>query len=137
MQMKELVGKINALLLLVSTIIPAYFLFKTSPEEITGQAIIVFGVILVTLLTMVFFGYGYSKYKHIINSLDDDKVQIKEIKRYLNFKKTFSDMDVRLRLIEEMIKNKKGEIEINPMIVGWIFIFILLLLFLRQVGFFS
>ena len=58
--------------------------------------------------------------------------EINKIKTSLNYHQLYSNMDKRLSVIEHILKNKRGSID--PRILFWILIAILLYLLLKSVG---
>ena len=113
--------------------IPIYFLFKTSPKEITAPAITTFGIIIGLFLSIIIFTLIYNKYKGMNEEININKENINEIKKHLNFKELFSNMDVRLKVLEKLL-NKKGYLDIDPRWIMLALMAVLLILFLRQMG---
>ena len=60
--------------------------------------------------------------------------ETEHIKRSLNFKELFDAVDVRLRVLEKLMERKKGQLGIDPRVLWWILILILLYLFLKSIG---
>ncbi len=58
--------------------------------------------------------------------------EIKEIKKSILVKERFDTMDVRLKVLEKLLKNKKGQID--PRIIILIIMIILLIIYLRLIG---
>ena len=124
-------SRLFELLALIVSIVPIYFLFKTSPTEITGSAFIIFGTIIgIIVITLAVFN-GYKYYHEIKDDVRKNKNELAEIQKDLNSKKQFDEMEIRLRVVESLLsKGKKGELLEFKIIVSIILI-ILLLLFLR------
>ncbi|MBI2629991.1 hypothetical protein HYW76_02730 [Candidatus Pacearchaeota archaeon] len=124
---------------LIFAAIPIYFLLKTSPKEITYQALIYTGIIIGVVIFIIFLYFIRGRYKKMCNDIDINNKNIEDVRRDLNFNELFSKMDVRLRVLEELFKrkNKKGQFVIDPRIILWILLLILLYLFLKSVGFFK
>ncbi len=119
---------ITLFLSLSALIIPLVIFFLTSPEDVSAQALIIFGIIVIVLFLGLFGFYFYSKWRNIIRSVNEIRNSLKE-------KKLYDDMDVRLRVVESLLKvNRKGQID--PRIIFWIILIILIFLFLRAVGIF-
>ena len=68
------------------------------------------------------------------NDLRDNKRDVNEIKKSLNYHNLFNEMDVRVKVIERLFDkiNKKGQID--PRIIFIIIMLILLYLFLKSIG---
>ena len=69
--------------------------------------------------------------------IKDTKRELEDVKKDLNFKEMYNKMEVRLsvleKLLEKLLKGKKGQID--PRIIIWIILLILLFLFLKSIGF--
>lgn len=100
--------------------IPVYFLFKTSPKEITNQALIIFGIMVGVFILTIIFSFVYNKYKKMSEDIQYNKNAMEEIKKDLNMKDVFSKFDVRLGIIEGLfkMKNKRGSFAIDPRYYG-------------------
>jgi len=118
---------------LLLTTIPVYFLFKTSPKEITSSTLTIFGIIIGVVISITIFTIIYNKYKEMNEEIKNNKENINEIKKHLNFKDIFTKMDTRLRVIERLM-DRKGQINIDPRWIMLGFLIILVILFLRQIG---
>lgn len=129
---------INSLVLVIAALIPIYFLFKTTPSQITSTAVVIFGIIIGVIILIVIFSFIYQRYKNMSNGIINNKNELNEIKKDLNFKELFNQLDVRVRVLEQLLKmnNKKRgkEGQIDPRIIGWIILIILVILFLRQIS---
>ena len=134
---KDWLTIISNITLLVATVIPLYFLFVISPKQITTQVLVIFGIIIGTIFFTIFLIWVRDKYKKMINDIENNKKELEEIKKDLNFKELFNKMDIRLSVIEELMKNqKRGKRgQVDPRWIAIIILIILLILFLRQVGF--
>jgi len=66
--------------------------------------------------------------------MENDGRETEHIKRSLNFKELFDAVDVRLRVLEKLMERKKGQLGIDPRVLWWILILILLYLFLKSIG---
>ena len=120
---------------IIAIIIPAISFILSAPDEIKIQSIIIFGIISVIVIVISFGYLIYKGYKKIFNDLKENKRDINEIKKSLNYHSLFSDMDVRLRVIETLLgkKNRKGQF-IDPRIIWIIILLILIYLFLKSIG---
>lgn len=128
---------INLIAIFLSIIIPVIFFFITSSEEIKSQTYIIFGIIIFVSMGIGGITYIVTKWKIMGKDIGDTKKEIDEIKKDLNFKELWNSMDVRMRVLESLIKkNKKGQ-SIDPRILMWILLAILLYLFLKSIGFFK
>lgn len=135
-EIKDLVSIILSILALIVTI---FFFFVNSPDNITPQTYIIFGILILLILVGGFVTYLTSKWKRMSNLVDNNKRDIEDIKKAFDFNKLYNDMNVRLNVVETMIRelfNKKGKRgQIDPRIIFWILLIILLILFLRSIGF--
>ena len=75
-------------------------------------------------------------------NIKNNASEISNIKKSLNFQKLFVGMEKRVIVLEKLIdkilygKNRKGQ-TIDPRIIFWILLIILLFLFLKSIGFFG
>jgi len=119
---------------IIFAFIPLVYLLITSPSQVTAQAmsyaisIFVIAVILFAIITVI---NGWNKMKTDIKKNSED---IGEIKKLLDFHNLFSDMKYRLSTMEQKLKNKRGQID--PRIIIWILLILLLYLFLKSIGIF-
>ena len=135
MKVKEI---INLVVMLFSLIAPLAFFVLTSPEEIQTQTYIIFGLIALFFLVGGFITYMFSRWNDMNRNLQKTNKDIEDIKKHLNFRMLWNKMDVRLQVLENLFlkKNKKAQV-IDPRIIVWIILLILLYLFFRSVGFFK
>jgi len=129
---------INTFALILSIIIPTISLLITSPEEIKTQTYIIFGIIVLVLVIGGFTTYIISRWKKMNKDIHYNKIEMEDIKKDLNFKELWNSIDVRLKVLENMMlykKNKRGQ-AIDPRIIMWILLAILIYLFLKSMGFF-
>ncbi len=126
----EIKDAISLVLSAAALLIPLIIFIVSSPEAITSSLIIVFSSIGIFLLVFSFLVYFISRFNEINADLRKNNQDIEGIKKSLKYKDLFKDMDVRLRVLETL--NKKGEID--PRIIYWILILILLYLFLKIAG---
>jgi hypothetical protein len=117
---------------ILAILIPTIIFILSSPENITPIAIIIFSAIGIFLLIALFSFYFYSRWKNLCDEIDKNKKENQEIKKSLNLNKLFNDMDIRLKVLEKLIINKKAQID--PRILLWVIIAILLYLFLKTMG---
>ncbi len=111
-------------------IIPVVFLFQTSPTQISTQALIILGIIVGVILAIFIFNSVYNKYNRFKRQIEENKRSLDEIKRDLNFKNSINEMEVRMQVVETLLKTKrKGQID--PRIIMVVILIILLFLFLR------
>jgi len=123
---------------LLSLFIPFYFFFITSREDIQGITIIIF--VAISIVLVVFIG-SYSvvwKWRLMGGDVQKNKKEIFELRKDLNLKNLFNEMDVRVKVLEELFlkKNKRGNVPVDPRFIFWILMAILLYLFLKSVGVF-
>ena len=80
----------------------------------------------------------FSRWNDMNRNLQKTNKDIEDIKKHLNFRMLWNKMDVRLQVLENLFlkKNKKAQV-IDPRIIVWIILLILLYLFFRSVGFFK
>ena len=65
--------------------------------------------------------------------------EIEEMQKALKVKELFNNMEIRLNVVEKLLDklyNKRGQLNIDPRIILWILLIILLLLFLKSIGLF-
>ena len=134
----EIKDVISLILSLFTLAIPIMFFFISSPEEITIQTTIIFGVIILFILIGSFLYYIYVKWQNMNYNIHKNKAEIEKIRESLNIKELYNNMNTRIKLLEfsNKIKNRKAQI-IDPRIIFWILLIILLLLFLNSIGFFN
>ena len=115
---------------LITSLIPLYFLFKTSPSQIAVSALVVLGIMICLGVASFIFISGYEKYQSIKRRLEKNEEEMKEIKRDLNLKEQINSMKIRLSVMEKLFNyRKKGGID--PRLVIAILLLALLILFLR------
>lgn len=129
--------------ILIFTVVPVFVLYKTTPTKITAQALIIFGIIIGVFLVAIIFSFVYSKYKKMCKDIEGNKKDLQDIKKELNFKSMFNKMDKKVEVMERVmdkivigkiskIKSRKGMID--PRVMIWIILLILLYLFLKSMG---
>ena len=130
---------INLIFLIMSVVIPLIFFILTSPAEIKTQTYIIFGIIALVLIAGGFVTYVVSKWTSMMRDVKTAKTDIEEIKKDLIFKDLWNKMDIRLNVLENLFFNKKNKKAqtIDPRIIIWIILLILLYLFLKSIGFFG
>lgn len=121
---------------LIALLVPFYFFIVTSPEEIRIQTYIIFIGTLIVLIISVFIIYIYSRWMNLIRNVNNSKTQIQDIKRNLNLKDLFSSIDKRLIMLEMVARKKGKKAQIDPRVIVWIVLLILLILFLKSIGIF-
>ncbi len=110
--------------------VPTFFLFRTTPKEVTTQEILIFGIIIGVILLYGVFTFIYDRYRKMIYTIKQNKDDVNDIKKDLNLNKYFNKMEVRIKVLEEMIKRgKKGQIDLRVILI--IILIVLLILFLR------
>jgi len=131
---------------LIFTIIPVYIILKSSPQDVTTPILVIFGTILGVFILGIIFNFIYSRYKKAITDINENEQNLKllrdemhQIRKDLNFERMHNSLDVRLRVIETLLDdrnkgNKKGQLGMDPRLVIWIILLILLILFLKQAG---
>ncbi|MAG02888.1 hypothetical protein CMI42_06120 [Candidatus Pacearchaeota archaeon] len=131
----EIGNTINLLISIVALLIPIIIFIFSSPENITLLMIMIFSTIGVFLLISYILIYFFSRWREYSGDLSKIKKDNEEIKKSLNLNKLFNNMDVRVKVLESLIlnKNKKGQ-HIDPRIIIWIIVIILLYLFLKVSG---
>ena len=126
---------------LISIIIPLYFFYITSPDEIRNQAVIVFIGISIVLLISIPIIYFYSQWSFLIRKVLQNSNEIKKLEKDLKDIISSFELEKRLSIMEKLIgniiKNKRSQIRIDPRIIIWIILIILLLLFLKTMGVFG
>ena len=122
---------------IVAIVVPTIFFIISASDEIKIQSIIIFGIISIIVIILSFSYLIYRGYRRMFNDFKENKRDINEIKKSLNYHNLFNEMDVRLRVIEKLfeMKNKKGQF-IDPRIIWIIVLLILLYLFLKSIGVF-
>jgi quinol-cytochrome oxidoreductase complex cytochrome b subunit len=135
---KDLTSLIISSIVMIITLFSFFF---TSSEEIPPQTYIIFGIIVVVILLGFFIFAIIQKWNGMNSKITGNQEQISEFQKSLNTKKLYDDMDKRISILENLInklflgKNKKGQ-AIDPRILFWILLIILLLLFLKSIGIF-
>jgi len=104
-------------------------------RDISYAILCIFGIIVIVIIIISVSHFVYQKYKKIIKDLRDDKKEIIEIKKSLNYKDLFNSMDVRLKVLEKLIEKRNRRAQIDPRIIWIIVLLILLYLFLKSMGF--
>lgn len=118
----------------IATIIPIYFIIRSTPSEINSQALITFGVIIAVAIIAIIYSYLYNVYKNIVTDIKNNKEDVTQIKKDLNFKEIIHLMDTRIAVVENLAKQitgntKKGQID--PRIAIILILLILLYLFFK------
>jgi hypothetical protein len=128
---------INFIALILSIIIPVVSLLIASPEEIPPQTYIIFGIIVLVFIVGGVITHIISRWKGMTKEISNTKKEMDDIKKDLNFKELWNKMDVRLTILEKMFdkKNKRGQ-SIDPRIIIWMLLGVLLYFFLRSMGLF-
>lgn len=127
---------ISLLIAILSLIIPLVSFLLSAPNEIKVQSLIIFGIMVMAIIIFSFIYFIYRGYRNISYDLKDNRKEIDEIKRSLNYKELFSTMDVRLRVLEKLLEEKNRRGQIDPRIIWIIIMLILLYLFLKSIGIF-
>jgi len=132
MKQKESKDSISLILSLLAILIPTITFLISSPEKITPAMITIFAFIGIFLLIFYIYSNIKPKWAFLTKNLLQNNREIEEIKNSLKQNVLYNDMDVRLRVIENLLKNKRGQID--PKIIFWILLAILLYLFLKSIG---
>ncbi len=127
---------INLIIGISALVIPSTFFFITAPEKIRLQTLIIFGIITTTIIIILISYLVYGKFKNISKEVEDNKKEIRKMKNSLNTNNLFNDMAVRLKVLEQLMKKNKKGIAIDLRIIWAIILILLLLLFLKSIGFF-
>jgi len=119
----------NLIIGIFAIVISFALFFVSSPEKITPQTLILFGIIAIVLLALSFITYIISKWNKMNNDIENNKADMVEIKKAL--------LDIRLSILENLFnkKGKKGQ-AIDPRIIGWALLLVLLYLLLKSLGIF-
>ncbi|MBS3091961.1 hypothetical protein J4466_00930 [Candidatus Pacearchaeota archaeon] len=123
---------VSLALAFISVVIPTIFFIISSPDKITNQTLIIFGIIVLSIIIGSFLTYLYSRWKRMSK-------EIEEMQKALKVKELFNNMEIRLNVVEKLLDklyNKRGQLNIDPRIILWILLIILLLLFLKSIGLF-
>lgn len=76
---------------------------------------------------------NWTKMRKDINTNSENiSLLTKEIKKSILVKERFDTMEIRLKVLEKLLKNKKGQID--PRIIILIIMIILLIIYLRLIG---
>lgn len=126
----ELRDVVSLVLSIVALVIPLIIFIVSSPEMINVLNITIFVSIGILLIIFSFFVYFISDFNKTKDMVYNNSFEITKMKKSLKDKDLLKDMDVRLRVLESL--NKKGQID--PRIIYWILILILLYLFLKTAG---
>ena len=118
---------------ILSLTIPTVIFILTASDNIRAQSINIFGIIAIITIGFYVIYLMYKGYGNLRNDVQNNKKEITDIKKSLNYKELFDNMNVRVKVLEELIKryNKKGQID--PRIIYIIIMLILLYLFLKSV----
>jgi hypothetical protein len=128
----------NLFIGIIAILLSIVFFVFTNKQAITIQTLVIFGIIALVLIFLSFITDIISRWNKINKNVDENKRDITDIKKSLYFKDLFNGMDVRLKVIEKMFdKNNKKAQAIDPRIIGWILLLLLLYLLLKSVGFFK
>lgn len=121
---------------IIALVIPTIFFFVQSPNNVSTSSYIIFGIIILFIIISSFLFYFFNRWKVLNNDVN-------RIKRDLNIKELYNNMDVRLKVVESLLdklviksNSKKGQFNIDPRIIFWILLILLILLFLKSVGLF-
>lgn len=125
---------ISLFVAIASILIPSIFFVISAPETIKLQSIIIFGIIVVVVIVASISYILYQGYRKMFKDIQDNKKEIFEMKKSLNFKSLFDSMDVRLRVIEKLLDKKNKRAQIDPRIIWILLLLLLLYLFLKSVG---
>jgi len=127
---------ITLLIMFITGVIPTIILIQTSSSEIKIQTYVIFGILALFLLIGGFVAYIMSKWNNMGKNIEQNKTDLEDIKKDLNFKDLWNKMDIRLKVLENICNTKNKIGAIDPRIIFWILLLFLLYLFLKSVGFF-
>ncbi|MDO8508802.1 MAG: hypothetical protein Q7S27_03910 [Nanoarchaeota archaeon] len=123
-----------SLVTLLSLFVPFILFVLNASEEIKVQSIIIFGIIAIASIISSVIYFFYQSYRNISLGLENNKKEMLEIKRSLNYKELFNNMDVRIKVLEKLLDRKSKKGQIDPRIIWIIVMLILLYLFLKSMG---
>lgn len=134
MEIKDIISIAISFIAIVVTIALFYF---QEPENIPPVAIILSVTIISFSLVGFIIIYILSRWNDLSRRVENNKKEILEIKKSLKLHELYNDMEKRLSILEKLLesKNKKGQRGIDPRILYWIILLILLYLLLRSIGF--
>ncbi len=121
---------------LTIAIISTYFMFTNSDnKELNTSTLIIFGIIIGIIIIVFIFMFIKERYKNIEEEIKTNKKAIENIESDLNYKELFNKMEIRITVLEELLKmKKKGNSSIDPRIIMIIILVVLFLLFLKSLG---
>ncbi len=118
---------------LIATIIPLILTFTQSFGKIDPQTFIYLGIVIGVALMGIAFAFVYDNWAKIRADVNMNKNDVQELKKSLNFKNVFDGVNTRLKVMETLFKDKKGEFTlVDPRIVITILLLIFLYLFLKS-----
>ncbi len=125
---------ISLFVAIASLLIPAVFFIISATDKIQIQSLIIFGIMVASIIIFSVIYFVYQIYKRELYDIEINKKDIFEIRKSLNSKKLFDDMDVRIKVLERLTERKNKRAQIDPRIVWIIVMLILLYLFLKSIG---
>ena len=135
MEIKDI---ISIALSVISVVITILLFYIQKPENITPLTII----LSVTIISFSVIGfliiYIWSKWRDLVKKVIENKKEMNEINKSLKPDEFYNNMEVRLRVLEKLSekKGKKAQTGIDPRIIYWILLLILLILLLKSIGLF-
>lgn len=121
---------LTALLVALIGLIPLAFEL-TDKESSNTAGFIILTSIFVFIVFYFIYTFVWVKVKKYINQINDNSKKIEEIGKTLDYKEHFHQLDKRVSALEMNMK-KRGQID--PRIVIFIILLILLFLYLRNRG---
>ncbi|MAH06690.1 hypothetical protein CMI38_00385 [Candidatus Pacearchaeota archaeon] len=110
--------------------------YLQEPENISPIAII----LSVTFVSVAIIGMTmisiWSRWNYLSFRISSNKNEIAEINKSLKIRELYNNMEKRISILEEIIKNKKAQTGIDPRYIYWIVLLVLFLLLLQSLGYF-
>lgn len=131
----KVANTIVILLTAMSVAIPLFSIVRTSYKEISAQQYIIFiGMILFIVIGFILYSF-HSKWSQMKSSIESNTRKIISIKKDINFKELYNNMEKRLSILEALRNSKRGQLD--PRLPFIIILSLLLYLFLKSSGFFG
>lgn len=136
MEIRDIISLVISSAVMIITI-AAFFIQNNAPP----QTYIIFGIIILLIIITFSITSLIKKLNELNTKINKNKLSILEFQKSLNIKEIYNTMDKRIGILEKLIdiflvkKNKKGQ-SFDIRILFWILLILLLILFLKSIGFF-
>jgi arsenate reductase-like glutaredoxin family protein len=135
MKLKDLV---SIAISIVAILITISLFYLEDPENISSVTIAIFVTIISISMISAIVAYILSGWEKISKKVKDNKLTLERIDKSLKLKELYTDMEKRMSILEKIFefKNKKAQTGIDPRIIFWVILAILLLLLAKSLGYF-